>query len=58
MTAYHDWDGDAATFSAAAEGCITSSLSEGRLCGDLREISVSAVNWLISAPLIPKITPM
>jgi len=38
MTAYHDWDGDAATFEAAAEGCITSSLTEGRMHGDLREI--------------------
>lgn len=38
MTAYHDWDGDAATFESAAEGFIANSLSEVRLGDDLREI--------------------
>jgi hypothetical protein len=35
MSAYEDWDGDAATFEAAAEKCLTNSLMDAHLRGHL-----------------------
>jgi hypothetical protein len=37
MTSYGDWDGDAATFEAAAEKCLANSLTDAQLRGHLGE---------------------
>lgn len=56
MAAYRDWDGENATFEAAAESFIASSLLNSQLGGDLRETLRLCAELANQRTANPKIT--